>query len=312
MDDFTVKIGVLNAFGLVLGQANLIAPGKRPLSSMSPTIVTKNGHTVMVLGTPGGSRLVTAVLHTIVNVIDYDMTVQEAVDAPRFHQQSLPEATHLEPYALSPDTLKILENRCQKFSHPQPPNGVAAILVGAPSLGGQPWAGTAITARTIRGATPGSRSDTEPCPRAGTVRSLRATSGRLKADATISRDNAASGRGRHWDIERLPDCATGSLHAPLASADVTGRASCWRRRWERFTHGLRERRPGTTPPRLRALRSIHSRTSDRQRLDRIARACRTTASTDRTGNDCAACRIPRGSPGGRCPANGRMHRRTGE
>ena len=89
MDDFTVKIGVPTCTGLVQGQANSIAPGKRPLSSMSPTIVTKDGKTVMVVGTPGGSRIITAVLHTIVNVIDYGMNVQEAVDAPRFHQQWL-------------------------------------------------------------------------------------------------------------------------------------------------------------------------------------------------------------------------------
>ena len=138
MDDFTVKIGVLNAFGLVLGQANLIAPGKRPLSSMSPTIVTKNGHTVMVLGTPGGSRLVTAVLHTIVNVIDYGMNVQEAVDAPKFHQQWLPDVTNVEAFAISPDTRKILEGMGQKLGNPQSANHLAAILVGAPSLGGKP------------------------------------------------------------------------------------------------------------------------------------------------------------------------------
>jgi gamma-glutamyltranspeptidase/glutathione hydrolase len=74
MDDFTAKVGVPNLYGLVQGQANAIAPGKRPLSSMSPTIVTQGGQPVMVVGTPGGSRIITAVLHTILNVVDYGMT----------------------------------------------------------------------------------------------------------------------------------------------------------------------------------------------------------------------------------------------
>lgn len=138
MDDFTVKVGVPNLYGLVQGEANAIAPGKRPLSSMSPTIVTKDGQPVMVVGTPGGSRIITAVLHTIVNVIDYGMTVQEAVDAPRFHQQWLPAPTNLERFALSPDTQKILEGMGHQFAAPQPANHLAVILVGAPSLGGKP------------------------------------------------------------------------------------------------------------------------------------------------------------------------------
>ncbi|CAN5259432.1 gamma-glutamyltransferase [soil metagenome] len=138
MDDFTAKIGVPNLYGLVQGEANKIEPGKRPLSSMSPTIVTKDGKTVMVVGTPGGSRIITATLHTILNVIDYGMNLQEAVDAPRFHQQWLPEATNMEINAISPDTRKILEGMGQKLIGPQPANHVAAILVGAPSLGGKP------------------------------------------------------------------------------------------------------------------------------------------------------------------------------
>ena len=138
MDDFTVKIGVPNVYGLVQGEANAIAPGKRPLSSMSPTIVTKDGKPVLVVGTPGGSRIITAVLHAILNVIDYGMTVQEAVDAPRFHQQWLPDLTYVEPFAISPDTRKILEDKGHKLGNPQPANHVAAILVGAPALEGKP------------------------------------------------------------------------------------------------------------------------------------------------------------------------------
>jgi gamma-glutamyltranspeptidase / glutathione hydrolase len=138
MDDFTIKAGVANQYGLVQGKANAIAPGKRPLSSMSPTIVTKDGKPVMVLGTPGGSRIITTVLLTILNMIDYGMDVQQAVDAPRFHQQWLPDATNLEPDAISPETRKTMEGWGQKFGPPQEANHVAAILVGAPSLNGKP------------------------------------------------------------------------------------------------------------------------------------------------------------------------------
>ena len=138
MDDFTVKVGVPNMYGLVQGQTNAIGPGRRPLSSMSPTIVTKDGQPVLVVGTPGGSRIITAVLHTILNVIDYGMNVQEAVDAPRFHQQWLPDVTNIEPFALSPDTIKLLKDMGHNLGNPQPANHMAAILVGAPSLGGKP------------------------------------------------------------------------------------------------------------------------------------------------------------------------------
>jgi gamma-glutamyltranspeptidase / glutathione hydrolase len=123
---------------LVQGETNAIAPGKRPLSSMSPTIVTQDGKPVMVLGTPGGSRIITAVVQTIIHAVDYGMNVQEAVDAPRFHQQWLPDVTNVERYALSPDTLKLLKEMGHNIGAPQPPNHLAAIIIGAPSLGGKP------------------------------------------------------------------------------------------------------------------------------------------------------------------------------
>ncbi|WP_432730667.1 gamma-glutamyltransferase [Variovorax sp. W6] len=138
MDDFTSKVGVPNLYGLVQGEANKIEPGKRPLSSMSPTIVSKDGKPVMVVGTPGGSRIITAVMLTMINAIDYGMNVQEAVDAPRFHQQWLPDVTNVETYALSPDTRKILTDMGHNLGVPQPANHLAAIIVGAPSLGGKP------------------------------------------------------------------------------------------------------------------------------------------------------------------------------
>ncbi|WP_273283125.1 gamma-glutamyltransferase [Methylibium petroleiphilum] len=141
MDDFTIKLGAANMYGLVQGESNAIAPAKRPLSSMSPTIVSRDGKPVLVLGTPGGSRIITVTALVLLNLIDYGMTVQEAVDAPRFHQQWQPEATNLEPFALSPDTRQILLGMGHRFGAPQPANHVAAILVGAPSLGGKPVGG---------------------------------------------------------------------------------------------------------------------------------------------------------------------------
>jgi gamma-glutamyltranspeptidase/glutathione hydrolase len=108
MDDFTAKPGVANLFGLVQGKSNAIAPGKRPLSSMTPTIVLRDGKPVLVVGTPGGSRIITTVLEIIVNVIDHGMTLQEAVDAPRIHHQWLPDTLAAEPFALSADTAAAL------------------------------------------------------------------------------------------------------------------------------------------------------------------------------------------------------------
>jgi gamma-glutamyltranspeptidase/glutathione hydrolase len=108
MDDFSVKPGSGNMFGLVQGKANAIAPGKRPLSSMTPSIVLKDGKPVLVVGSPGGARIITTVLEIIVNVIDHAMTLQEAVDAPRIHHQWLPDTLAAEPFALSADTVSAL------------------------------------------------------------------------------------------------------------------------------------------------------------------------------------------------------------
>ena len=129
MDDFTSKPGVPNMYGLVQGDTNKIEPGKRPLSSMTPTIITRDGKPWMILGTPGGSRIITAVMLTMLNVIDYDMDIQEAVDAPRIHQQWLPEETYVENRALSPDTRALLVAMGHKLVAPQPENHVAAILI---------------------------------------------------------------------------------------------------------------------------------------------------------------------------------------
>jgi len=109
MQGFTAKVGTPNVFGLLMGEANAIAPGKRPLSSMTPTVILKDGKVFMVTGSPGGPRIITTTLHTILNVIDYGMNMQEAVDAPRIHHQWMPDTVYIEPNALSPDTKGILE-----------------------------------------------------------------------------------------------------------------------------------------------------------------------------------------------------------
>ena len=129
MDDFTTKPGVPNLFGLVQGKTNEIAPGKRPLSSMSPTIVKKDGKVVMVLGSPGGSRIITIVLGTIMNVVDHGMNIQEAVDAPRIHHQWLPDQITAESFALSPDTAKLLRDMGHKVVEQSPWGAAEAILI---------------------------------------------------------------------------------------------------------------------------------------------------------------------------------------
>jgi gamma-glutamyltranspeptidase / glutathione hydrolase len=110
MDDFTSKPGAPNTYGLIQGEVNAIAPGKRPLSSMTPTIVTRDGQFYMSLGAPGGSRIITAVLQVLLNVIDFKMNVKDAVDAPRFHHQWQPDILSLDP-GISPDTAVLLQIR---------------------------------------------------------------------------------------------------------------------------------------------------------------------------------------------------------
>jgi gamma-glutamyltranspeptidase/glutathione hydrolase len=130
MDDFTAKPGVANVFGLVQGNANAVAAGKRPLSSMTPTLVFKGGKPVLVVGTPGGSRIITTVMEVIVNFIDHGMTLQEAVDAPRIHHQWLPDTIGAEPFALSADTVTTLTAMGYKIVPLQPwgsGNAVEAI-----------------------------------------------------------------------------------------------------------------------------------------------------------------------------------------
>jgi gamma-glutamyltranspeptidase/glutathione hydrolase len=109
MDDFSAKPGVPNSDGLLQGDVNAIGPGKRPLSSMTPTIVVHDGKTVMVLGSPGSSKIITTVANVLMGVVDYGMNIQEAVNAPRFHNQWMPDVLSVEQW-YSPDTLNLLHH----------------------------------------------------------------------------------------------------------------------------------------------------------------------------------------------------------
>ena len=128
MDDFSAKPGVPNVYGLVGGDANAVEARKRPLSSMSPTIVVKDGKTWLVTGSPGGSRIITTVLQMIVNSIDFGMNVAEATNAPRFHHQWLPDELRVEK-GFSPDTLKLLETKGQKVAVKEAMGSTQSIMV---------------------------------------------------------------------------------------------------------------------------------------------------------------------------------------
>ncbi len=170
MDDFTVKPGVPNLFGLVQGKANEIAPGKRPLSSMAPTIVTKDGKVFLVLGSPGGSRIITITLLTFMNVVDYGMGPEAAVDAPRIHQQWLPDEIFYEPYGLSPDTIDRLTGMGYKLVEQTPwgaaelieMGSVAAAAAGPASSGND----AALSGKLLPGVIYGANDDRRPAGKA--------------------------------------------------------------------------------------------------------------------------------------------------
>lgn len=119
MDDFAGKPGSPNLFGMVQGEANVIAPGKRPLSSMVPTIVMKDGKPFLALGTPGGSRIITAVLQVMVNVMDFGMNIQDAIDFPRVHHQWKPDRLDFER-GISPDTIALLKKAGYNIEEAKP------------------------------------------------------------------------------------------------------------------------------------------------------------------------------------------------
>jgi gamma-glutamyltranspeptidase/glutathione hydrolase len=144
MDDFAAKPGTPNMFGLVQGESNAIQPGKRPLSSMTPTIVLRDGKPFLVLGAPGGSFIITAVLQVMLNVVDFGMNVQDAVDAPRVHHQWKPDRLAVER-GISPDTVALLRQRGHVINDAHPPvlARVEAILIDGGWLqGGQDGRGT--------------------------------------------------------------------------------------------------------------------------------------------------------------------------
>lgn len=129
MDDFSIKPGVPNLYGLVGGEANAIEPKKRPLSSMSPTIILKDGKVFMVVGSPGGSRIITTVLQVISNVIDHKMDISTAVESPRFHMQWLPDEIRTEPFGIIKDVQNNLEKMGYKITKEPYMGDVNAIMV---------------------------------------------------------------------------------------------------------------------------------------------------------------------------------------
>jgi gamma-glutamyltranspeptidase/glutathione hydrolase len=126
MDDFAPKPGEANMYGLIQGEANAIAAGKTPLSSMTPTIVLKDGKPVLALGSPGGPTIINSVLEVLVNVLDFNMNVQDAVNWPRFHHQWMPDTLQVEP-GYSPDTVALLEKRGYTIRRVNSQGEVAAI-----------------------------------------------------------------------------------------------------------------------------------------------------------------------------------------
>jgi gamma-glutamyltranspeptidase/glutathione hydrolase len=129
MDDFSAKPGVPNAYGLIGGEANKVEPGKRMLSSMSPTIVRKGDRNFLVTGSPGGSRIITTTLQVIMNVIDHNMNIQTAVSAPRIHHQWLPDEIRVEQ-GISPDTLDLLRARGHTINTGSAMGAIQSILIG--------------------------------------------------------------------------------------------------------------------------------------------------------------------------------------
>src|SRR5262249_6720690 len=116
MDDFTSKPGVPNAYGLLQSENNAIAPRKRPLSAMTPTIVLKDGKVLFAVGSPGGPTIINTVLQVVVNVVDFGMNIQQAIDFPRVHHQWMPDRIQWEPYGLNRDSRSVLEKRGQVFA----------------------------------------------------------------------------------------------------------------------------------------------------------------------------------------------------
>jgi gamma-glutamyltranspeptidase/glutathione hydrolase len=132
MDDFASKAGTPNAYGLVQGEANAVAPGKRPLSSMTPTVLSKDGKPFLVTGSPGGPTIISTVLLVITNIVDHGLSVTQAVDAPRFHHQWLPDAITHEPLFASPESIALLKDEGYTVS-------LRTLYSNAPESGALTW-----------------------------------------------------------------------------------------------------------------------------------------------------------------------------
>jgi gamma-glutamyltranspeptidase/glutathione hydrolase len=154
MDDFAVKIGSANAYGLLQGESNSIVPGKRPLSSMTPTIVSKEGKPFLVTGSPGGPTIINTVLLVITNIIDYGLSVTQAVDAPRFHHQWQPDTITHEPFFTSPDSIALLQSEGYAISlrtvYPNSPEASALTWGDAETILIDPHTGLFLGANDLR------------------------------------------------------------------------------------------------------------------------------------------------------------------
>jgi gamma-glutamyltranspeptidase/glutathione hydrolase len=135
MDDFATKQGVPNMYGLIQGPANAVGANKRPLSAMTPTIVLKDGKLFLVLGSPGGPTIITTVANVLMGVVDYGMNIQESVNAPRFHNQYLPDLIMLEKFGISPDTVRILDSMGHQIKDDREFWGDAECIAVDPATG---------------------------------------------------------------------------------------------------------------------------------------------------------------------------------
>jgi gamma-glutamyltranspeptidase/glutathione hydrolase len=130
MDDFAAKPGSPNMYGLLQGEANSVAPRKRPLSAMTPTFVLKDGKLLLALGSPGGPTIINTVLQVILNVLDHGMNIQQAVNAPRIHHQWMPDTIRFEPFGIADDVRKALEAKGHHFAdRPSSMGDVEAVWI---------------------------------------------------------------------------------------------------------------------------------------------------------------------------------------
>ena len=202
-------------FGLVQGEANAIQPGKRPLSSMTPTIVLRDGKLFMVVGAPGGGRIITAVLQVILNVIDFGMNVQDAVDAPRFHHQWKPDKIDDGARLLAGHRCRCCSSRGHKVDEAIPtvsPGSFAIVLDGGWLQGGAGRAQLRQGRRTTK-----QRQLNE-------ARSFYASVREPPADHGLARPHLGCGRSRGGDLLRASSISTGAITLRFANS-ATGSAT---------------------------------------------------------------------------------------